>query len=241
MSSQVAPIIGASNTSTSDVPSTDNGLTYSQTMNAFLDWFLHSVGAVDPTLRIGITGLAMLLETSVLIGLVIPGDTVVLVAATGTQSTAEYVGLIIAIVLGSLIGESIGFALGHWFGPAIQHSRLGKWIGHKNWIAAERFLEHRGGWAIFLSRFLPVLHSIVPLTAGITGMHYRRFIVWTAPACLVWSAAYVTVGRSAALTYEQLNQSLHFAGYLFVGIILLFVVVMTLVKNALGRYAPKDD
>ncbi len=210
-------------------------------MNTFLDWFLSGVGAVDPILRIGLAGLAILLETSVLIGLVIPGDTVVLVAATGTQSTGEYIGLIATIVVGALIGESIGFALGHWFGPAIQHSRLGKWIGHKNWTAAERFLEHRGGWAIFLSRFLPVLHSIVPLTAGITGMHYRRFIAWTAPACLIWSAVYVTVGRSAALTYEQLNQSLHFAGYLFVGIILLFIVIMAFVKKALGRYTPNDD
>ena len=210
-------------------------------MNAFLDWFLASVGTIDPVLRIGLAGLAILLETSVLVGLVVPGDTVVLVAATGTQSTVEYVALILTIVVGSLIGESIGFALGHTFGPAIQHSKVGRWIGHKNWVAAERFLDHRGGWAIFISRFLPVLHSIVPLTAGITGMHYRRFVAWTVPACALWATAYVTVGRTAALTYEQLNQSVQFAGYVFVGIILLFVAVMALVKKSLGKYTPKDD
>ncbi len=210
-------------------------------MNAFLDWFLGGVGSIDPILRTALAGFAILLETSVLVGLVIPGDTVVLVAATGAQTTVEYVALIVVIVVGALIGESIGFALGHAFGPAIQHSRIGKWVGHKNWTAAERFLDHRGGWAIFISRFLPVLHSIVPLTAGITGMHYRRFILWTAPACLVWSTAYVTVGRTAALTYEQLNQSLHIAGYLFAGIILLFIAIMALVKKSLGRYTHHDD
>lgn len=210
-------------------------------MNAFLEWFLASVGSVDPVLRVGLAGLAIMLETSVLIGLVIPGDTVVLLAATGIQSTTEYFVLIGVIIIGSLLGESIGFALGHLFGPAIQRSRVGKWIGHKNWRAAERFLEHRGGWAIFISRFLPVLHSLVPLTAGLTGMEYRRFMLWTTPACIIWAGAYVTVGRTAALTFEELSQSLHFAGYIFVGIIALFIVVMAIVKKSLKRYTHHDD
>ena len=210
-------------------------------MNAFLDWFLSGVGSVDPVLRVGLAGLAIMLETSVLVGLVVPGDTVVLVAATGTASTEEYLALIVVIIIGALIGESIGFALGHAFGPAIQHSKVGKWVGHKNWKAAERFLEHRGGWAIFISRFLPVLHSVVPLTAGITGMDYRRFIAWTAPACTIWAIAYATVGRTAAVTYEQLSESLHFAGFIFVGIIVLFIAVMALVKKSLGRYTHHHD
>jgi membrane-associated protein len=210
-------------------------------MNEFLEWFLASVGSVDPALRVGLAGLAIMLETSVLIGLVIPGDTVVLLAATGIQSDTEYFVLIAAIIAGSLLGESIGFALGHAFGPAIQKSRVGKWIGHKNWRAAERFLEHRGGWAIFISRFLPVLHSLVPLTAGLTGMEYRLFMLWTTPACIIWAGAYVTVGRTAALTFEELSQSLHFAGYIFVGIIALFIVIMAIVKKSLGRYTHHDD
>lgn len=205
-------------------------------MNAFLEWFLTGVGSVDPVLRVGLAGLAIMLETSVLIGLVIPGDATVILAATGIQSTTEYFVLIIVIIVGSLLGESIGFALGHAFGPAIQRSRVGKWIGHKNWRAAERFLEHRGGWAIFISRFVPVLHSLVPLTAGLTGMEYRRFMLWTTPACIIWAAAYVTVGHTAALTFEELSESLHFAGFIFVGIIALFIVVMALVKKSLARY-----
>jgi membrane protein DedA with SNARE-associated domain len=210
-------------------------------MNAFLDWLLGSISSIDPILRVGLAGLAIMLETSVLVGLVIPGDTVVLVAATGASSTEEYISLIVVIIIGALVGESIGFALGHVFGPAIQHSKVGKWVGHKNWKAAERFLEHRGGWAIFISRFLPVLHSVVPLTAGITGMDYRRFMAWTAPACTIWAIAYVTVGRTAALTYEQLNQSLHFAGFIFAGIIVLFIAVMALVKKSLHRYTRHPD
>jgi membrane-associated protein len=210
-------------------------------MNAFLEWFLGSVASVDPLLRIGLAGLAILLETSVLVGLVIPGDSIVLVAATGATSTEEYLALILVIVIGALIGETIGYFLGHYFGPAIQHSRVGRWVGHKNWTAAERFLDHRGGWAVFISRFLPVLHSLVPLTAGIIGMRYGRFIAWTAPACVLWASVYVTVGRSAALSFDAMAESLHFAGYIFVGVIVLFILVMTVVKKSLDKYVHKSD
>lgn len=206
-------------------------------MNDVLTWFLGGVDSIDPVLRTLFAGFAILLETSVLIGLLIPGDSVVLVAATGVSSTVEYVLLILAIIIGALIGETIGYYVGKTFGPAIQHSRIGRLVGHKNWVAAERFLDHRGGWAVFISRFLPVLHSLVPLTAGIIGMHYKRFIAWTAPACALWAIVYVTVGHSVALSFDAMSQSLHYAGYIFVGVILLFIVIMTLVKKALEKYA----
>lgn len=206
-------------------------------MNEVLAWFLAGVDSIDPVLRTLFAGFAIMLETSVLVGLVIPGDTVVLVAATGVSSTPEYFLLIAVIVTGSLIGETIGFFIGKTFGPAIQRSRLGQLIGHKNWTAAERFLDHRGGWAVFVSRFLPVLHSLVPLTAGVIGMDYRRFMAWTTPACLLWAGLYVTVGHSVALSFDALSDSVHFAGYIFVGVIVLFIAIMTLVKKALHKYA----
>jgi membrane protein DedA with SNARE-associated domain len=210
-------------------------------MNEFLGWFLETVGSVDPVLRIGLAGLAIMLETSVLIGLVIPGDFIVLVASTGTADTAQYIWLLVVVIVGSLVGETIGYFLGHYFGPAIQHSRVGRWIGHKNWTAADRFLDHRGGWAVFISRFLPVLHSLVPLTAGIIGMKYSRFMAWTTPACVLWASAYITVGRSAAQSFEALADTLHFAGYLFVGIIVVFIAIMTLVKKALDKYMHRSN
>ena len=74
---------------------------------------------------------------------------------------------------------------------------LGQRLGEDNWTRAELYLRRRGGPAIFLSRFLPVLHSLVPLTVGMSGFSYRRFMAWTTPACTVWAIAYVGVGAAA--------------------------------------------
>ncbi|UCR89414.1 DedA family protein [Mycetocola spongiae] len=204
-------------------------------MNDFLNGFLDLLQGVDPVLRTLIAGFGMLLETSILVGLIVPGDTMVIVAATAVQGPVEFIGLTVAIILGALAGESIGFYLGRTFGGRIRDSRLGRWIGEKNWSRAERYLDRRGGIAVFLSRFLPVLHSVIPLTVGMSTMTYRRFIAWTLPACLIWSVAYVGAGSAAAKTYRELSGQLHSAGYIFVGILVLFIAAVFLIKKLIHR------
>ncbi len=58
-------------------------------MNEILSWLLDTVQSVDPLIRTLLAGLAMMLETSVLIGLVVPGDTIVIVAGTAVASPLE--------------------------------------------------------------------------------------------------------------------------------------------------------
>lgn len=204
-------------------------------MNEILDWILNTVQSIDPVLRTVVAGIAIMLETSVLIGLVVPGDTVVIVAATAVGSVGEGLVLGAAVVLGSLAGESIGFALGRWLGPRIRFSRLGKRIGERNWERSELYLRRRGGPAISLSRFLPVLHSLVPLTVGMSGFSYRRFIAWTAPACVIWTSLYVGVVAVAARTYREISDNIQYAGYLFVAVIVLFLVAAYLIKRLISR------
>lgn len=204
-------------------------------MNDILTWILDTVRHVDPVLRVLIAGIGMLLETSILVGLVVPGDTIVLVSATGIADWPQYVALLLTVIVGSLTGESIGFALGRFFGPRIQASRLGQRLGERNWIRAETYLDRRGGIAVFVSRFLPVLHALIPLTVGMSTMRYRKFLAWTAPACILWAGAYVSVGWLAAGSYRQLSTQLHFAGYLFAAIIAVFLVIVLLVKKAITR------
>ena len=204
-------------------------------MDDFLGWILSTVESVDPILRTLLAGLGMFLETSILVGLVVPGDSIVLVASTAVEGAVEYFALIATVITASLAGESVGFALGRFFGPRIRASRLGKKIGENHWHRAEIYLDRRGGPAVFISRFLPVFHSLIPVTVGMSTMSYRKFIAWTVPACVIWAFAYVSVGAAAAGSYRQLSTQLHFAGYIFVGIIALFAVIVLVVKKAIAK------
>ncbi|HEY8588598.1 MAG TPA: DedA family protein [Naasia sp.] len=204
-------------------------------MNEVLDWILATVTAVDPVVRTVLAGVAMFLETSILIGLVVPGDTIVIVAGTAVSGPLQYWTLLLAVIVGSLGGESVGFALGRFFGPRLRRSRLGARLGEANWARAERYLARRGGPAVFISRFLPVLHALIPLTVGMSPMRYRRFMAWTVPACVLWAFAYVSVAAAAAEGYRQVSDQLHYAGYLFVGVIVLFLLAALLARVILGR------
>nr|WP_307330258.1 DedA family protein [Microbacterium sp. SORGH_AS_1204] len=214
-------------------------------MNEILTWLLDVVQNVDPVLRTVIAGIAVMLETSVLVGLIVPGDTMVIVAGTAVGSPLEGVVLAAAVVLGALLGESFGFWLGRYFGPRIRASRLGRKLGERNWDRADRYLRRRGGLAIFLSRFLPVLHSLVPLTVGMSGYSYRRFLAWTTPACVIWASLYISVAATAAGTYRELADRLHYAGYIFVGILVVFLVLVfvgkKLIERAERRHLAEDE
>jgi membrane protein DedA with SNARE-associated domain len=177
----------------------------------------------------------MLLETSILVGLIVPGDTIVIVSATAITDWVQYSLLLVAVITGALCGETIGFALGRYFGPKIQTSRLGKRMGDRNWLRAETYLARRGGIAVFVSRFLPVLHALIPLTVGMSTMSYRKFLAWTAPACVIWAGAYVSIGWLAAGSYRQLSSQLHQAGFIFAAIIVVFFTVVVLAKKLIER------
>lgn len=198
--------------------------------------FLEAVGSIDPLLRTLVAGLAMLLETSVLLGLAVPGDTIVIVAALAVEQWPWWLALIGATVVGALCGETIGFAIGHWLGPKIDRWLERRWPrASVRWRRTERYLSRRGGPAIFLSRFLPVAHSLVPLIVGASAMPYRRFLAWTIPACILWASAYATAGWLAGGTYRELADRLHGAGYVLVAVIAGFIVLVWIAKRIIGR------
>jgi membrane protein DedA with SNARE-associated domain len=195
------------------------------------------LGSVPAWLRNLIAGIAIMLETAIFAGLIVPGDTVVLVSSTQVQDWGDFAFLLLAVLTGSLIGETIGYSIGRWFGPRLKTTRLGKRIGAENWQRAEELVEKRGGIAVFISRFLPVLHSVVPAVAGVVGMRYRTFISYTFFACLIWASMYVGVGYLARTSFDSLSSDLRIASLVGVGILVVFLILVGFSKKILDRLA----
>jgi membrane protein DedA with SNARE-associated domain len=210
-------------------------------MNEILDAILGFIEDVPPVLRIVLTGIAIMLETSVLIGLIVPGDTIVLFSSTGVTTVLEFIFTVVAVVIGALLGSSFGFWIGRIFGPKLRGSWLGLRIGEDRWRKADRFVKKRGGIAVFISRFLPVFHSVVPLTAGMSVMRYRTFMSWLAPASIIWAFLYVSIGSGAAETYRGLKDTLDQAGWIFIGIFAMSLLLLFIIKQLLNRFAHEDD
>jgi len=85
--------------------------------NEVLTALLDAVQSVDALVRTLLAGFGMFLETSVLVGLVVPGDTIVIVASTAVDGPVEYFALVAAVIgLCTLVMVTTGIMLGRVLG-----------------------------------------------------------------------------------------------------------------------------
>ncbi len=169
-----------------------------------------------------LVGLLACLEAAAFVGLVIPGETAMLLggvlAATGH---AGLVPMMIVASVGAVAGDSIGYAIGRHFGGPMRRSRLGRRIGDRRWRRAEDYLRQRGGPAVFFGRFVGVLRAFVPAIAGASRMPYRTFLPYNVAGGVLWACGFVLIGYLAGHSYQRVEGIVGPAGLL----LLAFVVV----------------
>jgi membrane-associated protein len=178
-----------------------------------------------------LAGLFTALETSVGIGLLIPGDSVVLLAGTTATTPHRFTALVAAATLGSLTGESVGYLLGRRYGPRLRTGRLGRRLGEDRWAAAEAFLRGRGGRAVAAARFVAVVHALVPVLAGTVGMPYRRLVGWGAVGAAAWSLLYVAIGAVAGASWRHYGDQMGLAGLAMLGAVLAVVLAVRAARS----------
>lgn len=174
-----------------------------------------------------VVGLLLVLETTVLIGLITPGEVVLLAAATTVGSAGEYAALAGIAAGASIIGQTGGYLIGRGFGDRLRASWAGRKIGEQHWRRAETVLRGGAGRAIIASRFLAVAHSLVPVLAGTLRMPLRRFAPYTALGAVIWGLVYVGLGSAASLAVRE---SAHLVGPAFTGVLVIAVVVLLVVR-----------
>jgi membrane-associated protein len=142
----------------------------------------------------------LLAETGLLIGVFLPGDSLLFTAGVlcsgaavaGVRLSLPWV--LAAAATGALLGAQLGFVVGRRGGRALlartgnRHLRLGM-------LRAEGLFARYGyGKAIVLSRFIPVVRTVINPLAGVLTVPARVFIIWQALGGLVWSLTITLAG-----------------------------------------------
>jgi membrane protein DedA with SNARE-associated domain len=164
-------------------------------------------------------------ETSAFIGLVLPGETLILLAsALAAKGALDPLLLTVAVVGGGVTGDSVGYALGRWSGRWHTPRRLRR-FQDRHTVRAERmrtrverareFLVGHGGSAVFIGRFIGFVRSFLPFVAGAVRLPYPRFLGFSAAASLVWGVGNVAVGYFLGSAAGRL---LHTAGVAGAGV-----------------------
>jgi membrane protein DedA with SNARE-associated domain/membrane-associated phospholipid phosphatase len=143
-----------------------------------------------------LVGVFAFAETGAFVGLVVPGETVMLLGGAVAGQGAIDVYLLIAIAwFAAWAGDTTSFFLGRRLGRdfVLRHGpRVG--IGHERFAKVEDYFSRHGGKTIFIGRFVSLIRAFAPFIAGSSGMRYRAFVPYSILGTGLWASAHILIG-----------------------------------------------
>ena len=141
-------------------------------------------------------------ESGLLVGFFLPGDALLFTAgffASNPRSIDESLWLpLIPLLLGTwvaaVVGDQVGYAFGKRVGPALFRRKDSRFFKQEHVQRAEEFFEVHGPRAIVLARFVPIVRTFVPITAGVSSMEYRTFVRWNVIGGTLWAFGVTLLG-----------------------------------------------
>jgi membrane-associated protein len=143
---------------------------------------------------------ALFCETGILLGIVLPGDSLLFVAGFAAAGGIADVhlalaGIYPAAMIGAIAGAQVGHLLGERAGAPL-FDRADSRLFKRSYVdRVERMLERFGvPRAIVLARFIPIVRTLLNPFLGIAGVPARQFAVWNVVGGLLWPGVVVTAG-----------------------------------------------
>ncbi|MBD8535408.1 CDP-alcohol phosphatidyltransferase family protein [Plantibacter sp. CFBP 13570] len=180
-------------------------------------------------------------ESGLWLGLVVPGEPVVLLLAAMLDSAPGALVLFLAVALGGSLGDQLGYLLGRRSGGRLRDSAIVRRLGVDGWDRAVEALERRGAQAVFLTRLVPVLRCLTPTAAGVARVPYRSFLAASLLGSLLWSAVYVGVGSLVRATLDTVRQYLGATGWVLLFALVVVVTVVAIARFRRGAAIPGEE
>jgi membrane protein DedA with SNARE-associated domain len=177
------------------------------------------------------------------LGVPVPGETILIAASV--YAGAGRLNVVVLGVTGcvaAVIGDNIGFAIGHYGGRALV-LRWGRYVRlTREWLdKAEAFFERHGAWIITIARFIEVLRQANGIVAGATGYPWRRFLAFNALGAALWVGTWVSLGYLAG---QHINAIYHnitqYSDYLLIALAVLLAgyIAWRIVRHRRRRIRP---
>ena len=204
---------------------------------------LHSL---EPTLNhygyLAVAGLVLIED----FGVPVPGETILILAAVYAGTGRLNIALVALLgFVGAVLGDNIGFAIGHFGGRRLV-VRYGRYV----FITPERldratgFFERHGGKIIVVARFIEGLRQANGIVAGISGMHWRRFLLFNAIGAALWVGVWTTLGYVSGSHIDTIyNAGVRYSTYLLAALVVVVAVYVArrVVRRRRGRGGRTDN
>lgn len=183
---------------------------------------LHEIQRLPGGLVYALVGLLVFGEAALFIGFVLPGETSVIVAGVvASQGHVNIAVLCALVVISAIVGDSAGYAVGSRYGERL----LTVPLIAKRRAEIERTLEslrRRGPTYVFIGRFTAFLRAVMPGLAGMSKMHYPRFLLANALGGFVWGVSFTLLGYFAGGALARIEK---YASWLGIGLLVVVVAL----------------
>ena len=179
--------------------------------------FDNQLAQLAPFIFYLIAFLVMYVETGIMLGFFLPGDSFLFSAGLVAMSnkSIDISLLCLVVFLGAFIGDQTGYVIGRKYGrPYIDKKNSPKLRGMIE--RAERFYEQSGWWAVVAARYFPWIRTFVPPIAGAAKMRYYSFLTANAVGALLWSVLITLAGYYSA-TIPWVKSSSYAIAAFFIG------------------------
>ncbi|MCS7022499.1 MAG: VTT domain-containing protein [Gemmataceae bacterium] len=152
-----------------------------------------------------VLNLIVFTETGLLIGFFLPGDSLLVTAGIVAHSVGWPVHWLIAtLCVSAILGDTVGYWLGHTVGPPIFNKPGSRWFRRDHLLAAKAFYDSHGGKTIIIARFIPIIRTFAPVVAGAAPMEYRRFLTYNVVGGIGWIVSMVLLGYTLHIWLDPL-------------------------------------
>ena len=131
----------------------------------------------------------------------------------------------LAGAVGCALGSAFSYALGFYGGrPLIE--KYGKYIliSHHDMDLADKWFKKRGEMTVFVGRLLPVVRTFISFPAGISKMHFGRFLLYSFLGSLPWCILLAFLGQKMGENWEKLRTYFHGLDWVILGLIIIGIV-----------------
>lgn len=179
-----------------------------------------------------IVGVFAFLETGAFVGLVVPGETVMLLGGAVAGQGAINIYLLIGVAwFAAWAGDTTSFFIGRRLGRGfvLRHGpRVG--ISHERFEQVEGYFGRHGGKTILIGRFISLVRALAPFVAGSSGMSYRGFVPYSVLGTGLWASAHILIGYLFSRSIETAAKYAGQGAFLLATLIVVVVGVVTALR-----------
>ena len=203
-----------------------------------MSWISDHLLTLNGTLVLLAVFLLPALESSVFLGFIIPGETAVVIGGvTAYNGTNALWAVLLAAVVGAILGDSIGYAIGKKWGDALLRRIPHRILKPAHIAQSKDLIARLGGRAVFAGRFAAALRALVPGLCGVSEMRYRTFAVWNMLGGAVWATGFVLLGYFAGASWHRIESYANTASWILVGVAVVVVGGLLYLKHRAEKLA----